>query len=132
MPFSKKILLDTNFLLIPAVFKVDIFTELQRICDFKYKVYILDKSIKELQKIVEKQKGKHREAAKLALILIKFKKTGIISTKSRKSVDDILYELAGKGKDVIIATQDKKLRKKIKNKGGKAIILRKKQYLEII
>ncbi|MBW2991754.1 hypothetical protein KY345_00870 [Candidatus Woesearchaeota archaeon] len=30
----RKIILDTNFLLIPGQFKIDIFSEIRRICDF--------------------------------------------------------------------------------------------------
>ena len=70
----KKILLDTNFLLIPSQFKVDIFSELERICIFNYKLYVLDKTVDELKYIIEKQKGKHKEAAKIGLQLLKLKK----------------------------------------------------------
>ena len=54
----KKIILDTNFLLIPSQFNVDIFTEIDRICLFKYKLCVLDETINELNSIIEKQKGK--------------------------------------------------------------------------
>ena len=53
----EKILLDTNFLLIPSQFKVDIFSEIKRICNFSYKLYVLDKSVGELNYIIENQKG---------------------------------------------------------------------------
>ena len=46
----QKILLDTNFLLIPAAFNVDIFSEFNRIFP-KNKLFILDKSIGELRNI---------------------------------------------------------------------------------
>ena len=35
----KKIILDTNFLITAIKFKVDIFTEINRICDFNYKIF---------------------------------------------------------------------------------------------
>ena len=79
----KRIILDTNFLLIPAQFKVDIFSEIQRIADFKYQLYILDKTITELKKIQKEQRGKHKRAAKLGLDLIKKKKVKIIKTTSK-------------------------------------------------
>ena len=69
----KKIILDTNFLLIPSQSKVDIFAEIDKICMFKYELCIVDKTIDELNNIIEKQKGKHKAAAKLALQLIKSK-----------------------------------------------------------
>ena len=68
-----KIILDTNFLLIPGTLKVDIFEEIKRICDFKYTLHIIDKTVDELKKITETQRGKYKTAAKLALMLIKKK-----------------------------------------------------------
>ena len=44
-----KIYLDTNFLLIPAQFKVDIFEEIERLMDKPYDLYVFDKSLKELE-----------------------------------------------------------------------------------
>ena len=73
-----KVLLDTNFLLIPANFRVDIFSEIDRICDFKYQIVVLDKTIDELNKIIEKQKGKHKQAAGLGLKLLKTKHIKIL------------------------------------------------------
>ncbi len=121
----KKVILDTNFLLIPSQFKVDIFSEIDRICDFGYSLNILDKTFDELKKIVEKQKGKHRQAALLALKLIKAKKVKAIKTKKDEGVDDSLAALA-KANDVIVATQDKLLKKRIKKP---VITLRQKKYL---
>ena len=60
-------------------------------------------------------------AAKLALKLIKAKGLKILDI-NQKPVDKILTELS---KEYIIATQDKELKKEIKNK----IILRQKKYL---
>ena len=70
---TKKIILDTNFLLIPAQFKVDIFSEIVRIADFSYELFIIDKTLDELKKITETQKVKDRFAANLALQLLKAK-----------------------------------------------------------
>ena len=117
----KKIILDTNFLMIPAQFKVDIFSEIDRIVNDKYQLYVLKGTIEELNKIIKEQKHKHKMAAKLALKLIKAKGLKILDI-NQKPVDKILTELS---EEYIIATQDKELKKKIKNK----IILRQKKYL---
>lgn len=122
----KKIILDTNFLLIPVQFKVDIFSEIDRICLFKYKLFIVDKTIGELKQIIEKQRGKHRLAAKIALQLIKKKDISIIKTKEGR-VDDLILQLLDK--DCILATQDELLRKKAVKKGITEIVLRSKKHL---
>src|SRR3989344_4484735 len=108
----KKILLDTNFLLIPPKFKVDIFSEIERICYFNYKLYILDRTVDELENIIKKQKGKSKEAAKLALKIIKLKGIEKIKTEKGIDVDAAIIEAAKKG--FIVATQDKILKKKLK------------------
>lgn len=127
MPEEQKILLDTNFLLIPAQFGVDIFTELQRVCDFRYKLYIFDSTLKELENIGEKQKGKQKEAAKITLLLIKNKNINIIPADSAYVDKAVL----GLPKGYIIATQDFGLKAKLKEKGFKIITLRQKKYLEM-
>ena len=125
----KRIILDTNFLLIPPKFKVDIFEEFRRICDFNYKLYIYDGSIKELERIIKSGSGKDKKSAQLALKLIKFKKIGIIESKSGYVDEAILNNLS---KDAIIATLDANLKRKVLEKGAPAIILRQKKYLQMI
>ena len=126
----KKILLDTNFLLIPYQFRVDIFTQIDKIATFEYELFILDKTLEELKTIVEKQKGKDKDAAKIALKLIAIKNIGIIKTKSNRKTDDIILNLASK-EDFIVATQDKDLKRRLINQDISVIILRQKKKLAI-
>ena len=123
----KKILLDTNFLLIPAQFNIDIFSEIDKLMLAKYKLFTLDKIIGELESIQKdkKQKLKNKNAAKLALQLLKAKKVNIVKTKENKPVDDILVIL----KEYIIATQDIDLKNRLKAKKVKIITLRAKKKL---
>ncbi len=124
-----KILLDTNFLLIPSQFKVDIFSEIDRIIETNYNICILDKTIDELNNVVNKAKGKDKKAAQLALQLIEHKKPEIISTETTY-VDQAILDIVDK--DYIVATQDKELKKQLKEKGIPVIILRQKKYLQLI
>lgn len=126
----KRIILDTNFLLIPEQFKVDIFEEIRRISNFRYQLYIIDKSVDELNNITEKGKSKDKSAAKLALKLIKFKKIKKIKTSGSKHVDDLMLGLVKK--EDIVATQDIELKQKLKKKGIAIIILRQRKYLCIV
>ena len=127
----KKILLDTNFLMICFQFRVDIFTELDRVCNFDFKLFVLDKTIEELEKIVGEQKGKNKEAAKIALKLIAIKKINIIKTKSNRKTDDVIRDIAAKD-NYIVATQDKDLKRRLVNQGNSVIILKQKQKLAVI
>ena len=114
-----KVILDTNFTMVPFQFKVDIFAELKRLLDEPYKVFILDQTLKELG-------GKKLEKAVKGLL--ERYDVGLIKTEQNKSVDDLLVELADKEK-FIAATQDKALRDRLKGKGIKIITLRQKKYL---
>ena len=122
-----KILLDTNFLLIPAQFKVDIFSEFERIVPGRVELFILDKSIVELKGIVtgKNQKFKHKLAASLALQLVKAKKVRVLPTKEDLDVDSLLV----KSKGFVVATQDIGLKRRLKKAGIKIVALRSKKHL---
>ena len=126
----KKIILDTNFLLIPGLQKVDIFAEIDKMADFGYEIVILDGTLRELNNIIEKERRKFRDAAKLAKSLIKAKDLKTVHSTSKKSVDDIIVDLAGRDKHLIIATQDKELKKRLS--GNRLIILKQGNYLTFI
>jgi uncharacterized protein len=122
-----KIVLDTNFLLIPAQFNVDIFSEIERICDFSHQVCILEQSLDELNKIIVQQTGKNKAAAKLALQLVKQKGLNTIRISKKDSVDNILANLPEM--EYMVATQDIELKRRLKAKNIKIITLRNKKYL---
>ncbi len=122
-----KIILDTNFIMIPAQLHVDIYSELQRICHFKYQVYVLDKSLEELDSIIKLQRGRDKASARLAKAILEAQKPKTLKTTSEDYVDNILLGLDG----YIIATQDRVLRSKLRKKGVKTIVLRQKKYLEL-
>ncbi|MFH1276342.1 MAG: PIN domain-containing protein [Candidatus Woesearchaeota archaeon] len=105
----KKIIIDTNALMAISEFKIDLFSEIEKACDFNFKLCIMQGTIDELNKIIEEQRSKFARAAKLALSLIKAKKTEII--KKQGYVDDILVEHSKKGD--LILTQDVELKKRL-------------------
>lgn len=127
----KKVVLDTNFLLTPFKFKVDIFSEIGRICLFNYKLCIFEQSISELEKIIKEQSGKDKKAAQFALKLIKLKDIGIIKSNQREEyVDSLILNSLAEGD--VVATQDSQLKKELLKKGASVIILRQKKYLDMI
>ena len=126
-----KIILDTNFLLIPAQFNVDIFSEFKRVCDFKYELCIMEGSLEELEKIQkdENQKGSDKRAAKMALLLLKKQEHKIIKS-GIEHVDDAIIDYCKKH-ECAVATQDALLKKRLKEHGRKIIILRSRKFLKI-
>jgi rRNA-processing protein FCF1 len=91
-------------------FKIDIFTEIDNICDFPYEFAVLDKTVEELKKLEESSKGKQGEAARLALRIIRAHHITIIKTEPGHT-DDKLVELSKN--NAIIVTQDKALKKRL-------------------
>ncbi|MFH1073146.1 MAG: hypothetical protein V1743_07000 [Nanoarchaeota archaeon] len=132
MLFQKKakVILDTNFLLIPGMFKIDIFTEINSMVNVPHEIWIVAQTSAELEKIIT-GKGKKDEilAAKLALVFIKQQSLKIARSSKRESADDAILDLARK--DDFVATQDKELKKKLNSKGVKIIVLRQKTHLSI-
>lgn len=121
----EKIILDTNFLLIPGQYKVDIFSEMRRICPFQYELFVVDKTCQELEHLAKNAKGKDKDAAKIGLLLIKKYNIHIIVTDGKNYADDAIAALAD---EYIVATQDKGLKSRVKRK----IIMRQKTHLELM
>ena len=113
-----KVILDTDFLLTSLSFGVDLISEIDRICDFPYEICIIDKTVDEL---------KNKKLGKLALQIIKG--FNIIETKKDKDVDELIFKL--EKDNIIVATQDKELKKKLKREKIPVITIRQKKYLII-
>ncbi len=114
----KLIILDTDFILNSVKNHIDIENSIKQLCPYKVEISYLDKTLDEL---------KNKSLEKLAKKVIE--KFSIIITKRDKLVDDLILELVQKNKNIIIATQDKKLKEKLKK--GKICILtiRQQKYI---
>jgi len=129
-----KVIIDTNFLLIPAQFKVDIFDEIDRILSEKPELFIIDKTIGELNNILKTQKGKHKAAAKLALALLDkypLQQLATPETERHLNVDNLILKRVKTDK-FLVATQDMALKQKLKADNVRMIVLRQKKFLKIV
>ena len=130
----QRILIDTNIMLVPAAFNVDIFSEFNRLFPLN-RLFILDKSLDELANIISNQKGKYKQQAKIGLQMIKKYKISIIKTEKHintynstskiLSVDELIIDFAIK-EGYMVATQDKEIKAKLKKHHKKSITLRQK------
>lgn len=119
-----------------GLFGVDVVSEIDKACPFLYGLYLLDKTMSELDEIIEKQSGKDKSAAKLAKKLIESKKISIIDTSEDNDyVDDVLVKIAKKDIGLtsktrsIVATNDVNLIKRLKEKNIPILRLRQKKYV---
>ena len=105
----KKIIVDTNALMAIGELKIDLFTAIDSVCHFTYKLSVLQGSINELKRIIKDQRGKFKRSATLALSLLKAKKVDVLSSEG--DVDDILAVLSHQG--VLVLTQDRQLKRRL-------------------
>ena len=108
----KKIIIDTNALMAISEFKIDLFSEIKRCCDFKYKIYVLEGTLRELDNIQKEQRGKEKQAARLALSLLKHQNVEVLEDDgTEKCVDDRLVYHSQQGD--LVLTQDAGLKKRL-------------------
>ena len=118
----KKIILDTNFIIYCIKYKIQIEKELNRTIIENYKIYIIDKTLDELKKLLNDNKTKLY--AKIALEICKSFK--VIHTNKDKLVDSLIKEnIDG---DTIVGTNDKELKKSLK---CPILVVRKRNHLEL-
>jgi len=103
-----------------------VFTEIERICDFKIRFCVIDKTLDELWKLA---KGSSKKAldAKLGIIMLQKKGLKKLPSKEGEYVDDAIIRHSSSAEAV--ATQDKELKQKLKGK-TRIIVLRSKKKLE--
>ena len=122
---------DTNFLLVPGQFGVDIVSELNRILDVKFKVVIPNVVLQELEVIEKKTRGRDLLAVRMAKRLAERFETVEIGEFGRRPIDDQIYDFAVKNERVIVCTNDKALRRRLREKGIPVVYLRSKKILEL-
>jgi rRNA-processing protein FCF1 len=125
-----KVILDSNALFVPLQFKIDIFEELQTLLSVKFEPVLLSPIRKELETIAEKGPPKMRKWASYALKLAE--KCTFLETREKivDSPDDAIVEVARK-LDCLVFTNDRKLRKRLRNINVPVIYVRQKSRLEI-
>ncbi|KXB01546.1 hypothetical protein AKJ43_03295 [candidate division MSBL1 archaeon SCGC-AAA261D19] len=121
-----RVILDTNFLLIPGSHGVDIFDDLDRVLNQDYKIIIPSAVIRELKYLMSEGTSSERSAARLALEMAS---EGEIAEVGGPADDEIL-KLAKKGRSAV-GTNDADLRKRLRAEGIPTIYLRQKSHLAV-
>lgn len=119
------VVVDTNFLMIPGLFGVDIFSELDRVLDRKYRLIVPEPVVEELNQLA-RGTSDERSAARIALSLIQ---RGQV-VKTRPPADDAILELAKEG-NTVVGTNDARLRRELRASGVPVIYIRQKSHLAI-
>ncbi|MCF7798269.1 hypothetical protein K9M74_00025 [Candidatus Woesearchaeota archaeon] len=134
--FTKKakVIIDTNFLLLPGSEGIDIYTEIDRLVTESYELCVMENSYRELQHIMDgqtKAKGKDKFNAKLGFIMAKQKGLKSLACSSKEPlVDDNIVRIANE--KTYVATLDKGLQKRLQKKQAKIITVRQKNHLTLL
>ena len=119
---TRKILLDTNFLVAPFQLNVSIFEELEEMYPY-CEIYTLDDALQEAKSI---ESGKY---GKLVEKLIDIQDIKVLETTGEGSVDDLLVDISD---EFIVATNDKELKERLKDSGKEVVFIRSKSHLQAI
>ncbi len=117
---------DTSFLMIPGLFRVDIFAELNRILRRRYEILVPEPVVKELEYLARRGTPSERCAARLALASLDQMK--IIPSDS-ENADRAILSFAEKNRDCIVATVDSALQRRLQRLGVNIIRLRQRTRL---
>ncbi len=125
-----KVILDANALFVPLKFKIDIFEELKTLLNRNLELVLLQPIKKELEKTAEKGAPKTRKEANYALKLAEKCTLIKLDEKFVGSPDDAIVKVAGEWKCPVF-TNDKALRKRLRDISVPVIYVRQKSQLEI-
>ena len=125
---GKKVVLDTNFLLVPYQFGIDVFVEIERVLQVPHEFIIPSGVIGEVERL-GKGKGKEGAAARFAAKLLGKNKCTVVPSEG--NVDNWIFEYALK-EEVVVATNDRLLRNRLKKRRVKVISLRSRSGIGVV
>lgn len=122
------VLFDTNFLLIPSRFGVDIFEESERALNLKPDFVVIKGVLDEIQLLKEEAQPSFRKQLELAEKLAE--RCTIIDYEWREDeeVDDTIVRVSTSN-GYIVGTTDAELRKRLHDQGVKVLFLRQKSFI---
>ncbi len=126
MALTNRVALDTNVLTGIYLFKVSVFEQIKE--EVGKVEFIIPKQVQSELNVLMEKNEKLKKAGRIAKELMRKNMVKVVEVKA-KNPDDALLQLS---KNAIIATNDKKLRKKIIEKKGKVFFLRQKKFLEMM
>jgi hypothetical protein len=125
-----KIILDSNALFVPLEFKIDIFEELKRLLNRNLEFILLSTVKRELELLASKDSPKTRREAFFALKLAEKCKYVPIENEIELTTDDAIVRVA-KNWNSPVFTNDRQLKKKLRDISVPVIYVRQKSRLDI-
>ncbi|MDI6718766.1 MAG: nucleotide-binding protein [Methanomicrobiales archaeon] len=127
-PDRVRILLDTNALMLPGQFGIDLFDELLRLCG-RYEPMTLTDVLRELEGIA---RGRGRDAAAARLGLQLCERCRLVESEGMGGTVDEKVMQAAEASGSVVVTNDRGLRDALLERGVDVIVMRGQKKLELI
>ena len=124
-----KVILDSNFLMAPFQFHVDVFEELEYLLQKKID-FIVPSAVKLELTSISSRGGEGAAEASLALQLASRCRVVDVNLKPEETVDDAIVKAAQK-LGAVVATNDIELKKRLRDINIPVVYLREKSKLEV-
>ena len=125
------VIMDTNFLTVPAQFGVDVFSEAERVLERRLEFVLLDSVLEEIKSKLAHASRTEARIFRVALDLVgRCTIVSVDETAKTNPVDDQLLDYT-RSVEGVLATNDRELREKAKSQGIPVLLLRGKKHLEL-
>ena len=125
-----KVILDSNALFVPLEFKIDIFEEVKQLLNRNVEFVLLSTVKRELELLAAKDSPKIRREAFFALKLAEKCKWLPLENDEKLATDDAIVRIA-KNWNSPVFTNDRQLKKKLRDISVPVIYVRQKSRLDI-
>ncbi|MCW4004393.1 MAG: DNA-binding protein [Candidatus Bathyarchaeota archaeon] len=125
-----KVILDSNAFFVPLEFKIDIFEGLKRLLNRNVEFVLLSPIKQELELLAGGDSPKIRKEALFALRLAEKCKYVVVEDSEKATTDDVIVRVA-KSWDSPVFTNDRALRKRLRDISVPVIYVRQKSRLDI-
>jgi rRNA-processing protein FCF1 len=125
-----KVIFDSNFFFVPLQVKIDIFSEMMNLLNQKYEPIMLSTTLQELRRIAQKGTPKLRKQAAMALKLTEKCRVIDVKRSEDETNDDVVMRIAVQWRSPV-ATNDRELRRRLRERNLPVIFLRGENRLEL-
>ena len=125
-----KVILDSNALFVPFQFKIDILDALEQLLERSHELILISPVKRELEALAKKGSPKMRKNALYALKLAEKCSYVEVDAPASALADDIIVEIAKEWKSPVF-TNDRQLKKRLRDISVPVIYVRQKSRLEI-
>jgi rRNA-processing protein FCF1 len=126
-----KILFDTNFLMIPLRFGVDVFEESERALNQLPEYYVTRSVLREIEVLKQGASPSFAKELGFAEKIAERCRVLEVDAEGEETVDESILRIAVE-KRLIVGTSDADLKRRLREAGVKVLVLRQKRYLELV